>query len=125
MPLVCPACQATALQVEQTLELPPDSRSDEITLQLVVCTVCGYRALASYEESRRGALSDEAVDHRGYRLPNDRLETIAALIGLCPDPGNADCPCASHQELGRRDAGGRWVGVDHEGWFPMQSASGE
>lgn len=124
MPLVCPACDAATLQVAQNLELPPDSRSDEITLQLVECTSCGFRAVATYEESRRGGLTDEAIDHNGYKLPDDQLDTIAALMGLCPDPDDASCTCASHQELGRRDGHGRWVGVGREGWFPMRFTKG-
>ena len=123
MPLVCPDCDEPTLEVHETLELPPDSRSDEITLQIVECSACGFRAAASYEESRRGGLDEESVDHSGYRLPADRLDLIAALIGVCPEPDNARCTCASHQELGARDPNGRWVGIGRDGWFAVKYVS--
>ena len=69
MAFLCPACDAAGgLKITRRLELPPDSRSDEITLQIVRCRRCNFEGLAIYEESRRGALGDEAVDHRGYMV---------------------------------------------------------
>jgi C4-type Zn-finger protein len=46
MPLVCPECSSASLNVTARLELPPDSRSDEITVQIVQCSQCGFSAAA-------------------------------------------------------------------------------
>jgi hypothetical protein len=121
MPFACPDCgDPAALQITSSIELPADSRSDEIALQVVECARCGFRAAAVYEESRRGSLDSEAVDHAGYRLPGATLDSLVAQIGACPEPGNAGCGCDSHRRLGRTDDSGRWCGVDDAtGSFPM------
>jgi len=121
MAFVCPDCDAAALTVRQSIELPADSRSDEITLQLVRCTACGFRGAAVYEESRRGALDDECWDHTGYRLSDDHRRALAEAILACPDPSDAHCDCDSHQRLGQRDETGRWVGLgETTGVFAMR-----
>ena len=122
MPFDCPKCGAPGtLAITSAIELPPDSRSDEIALQLVACARCGFRAAAVYEESRRGSLDSEAVDHAGYRVPAETLSLIAAQVAACPDPGNHACDCASHRRLGRADDSGRWCGLpETAGRFPMR-----
>ncbi len=68
MPFQCPECSTKTLKITHKLELPPDSRSDEITLQIIECSGCGFGGIAVYEESRRGALDDDSFDHTGYRV---------------------------------------------------------
>jgi hypothetical protein len=112
MPFACPNCGTpSSLRITSSIELPPDSRSDEIALQIVACARCGFRGAAVYEESRRGSLDSEAVDHRGYRVPAESLNSLIAQIGACPDPANRGCGCESHRTLGRTDDAGRWSGM--------------
>ncbi|MFL5383787.1 MAG: hypothetical protein ACJ8GN_14805 [Longimicrobiaceae bacterium] len=122
MPFDCPECGVPGtLAITAAIELPPDRRSDEIALQLVACARCGFRAVAVYEESRRGSLDSEAVDHAGCRVPAETLDAIASQIAACPDPGNPACACASHRRLGRADDSGRWCGLpEMAGRFPMR-----
>lgn len=124
----CPKCQSVAtLKINQSIELPPDSRSDEIALQLVVCSreSCGFRGVAIYEESRRGALDSEHWDHTGYRVSVEVFEKLGSTIARCPDPSRANCQCDSHQKLGGVSLSGRWQppdGIDWESAFPLQLA---
>ena len=112
MAFVCPACKRISLSITDRLELPPDSRSDEITLQIIACASCRFKGIAVYEESRRGALFDESVDHRGYVVGEDDLARLRRLIRACPDRGNPRCKCKTHRLLGKRDRAGRWSGLD-------------
>jgi hypothetical protein len=112
MGFLCPACHTTgSLQITKRLELPPDSRSDEITLQIVRCQLCEFMGIAIYEESRRGALEDESIDHRGYYVSASDLQRLKKLLRECPKPGNSSCTCAAHRQLGGRDKSGRWAGL--------------
>ena len=123
MPFICPECATKSLNVTSSLELPPDSRSDEMTLQAVRCARCQFSAIAVYEESRRGGLDSESVDHRGIRVSADDVRAIEKAISACPRPRNRRCECASHRALGGRTAGGRWDGlrdVHWEKWFPIR-----
>lgn len=126
MPFACPECgDPASLGITSSIELPPDSRSDEIALQIVACARCRFRAAAVYEESRRGSLDSEAVDHRGYRVSRESLDSLIARIGACPEPANRGCGCESHRELGRTDDGGRWRGLaETAGSFPMNHSTG-
>ena len=88
---------------------------------MVECARCGFRAAAVYEESRRGSMDSEAVDHVGYRVAKETFELLAALIDACPNSANRSCPCESHRLLGRTDDSGRWRGfVDTADAFPMR-----
>jgi hypothetical protein len=124
MPQDCGECGArNTIEIVQSLELPPDSRSDDIILQVVKCTKCGFKGLAVYEESRRGALDSESWSHTAYRVSNQDLKAISAAIRSCPSPRNPKCRCRSHRYLGKRDSGGRWSGlvdVEIESSFPIQ-----
>lgn len=123
MPFVCPECASKSLNVTASLELPPDSRSDEITLQVVRCAQCQFSAFAVYEESRRGRLDSESVDHRGFRVSAEDVRAIEETISACPRPRDRRCGCAAHRALGGKDAGGRWSGLrDRRGgtWFPIR-----
>ena len=112
MPFQCPECRQSALRITHRLELPPDARSDEITLQVVRCSQCRFEGLAVYEESRRGALDDESYSHTGYEAKKAALSALKVAIARCPDPGDPRCACAAHEEYGRRDTHGRWTGLD-------------
>jgi len=123
MPFVCPECMTPGwMKITHRIELPSDSRSDEIAVQIVRCSRCRFRGAAVYEESRRGALDSESVDHRGYKVKKADLKSLVDKIEACPDPKNARCQCPSHRSLGQKDSGGRWRGLDdieYEGTFPM------
>jgi hypothetical protein len=124
MGFICPECLTPgALQITRALHLPADSRSDDITLQVVACDLCGFRAVAVYEESRRGSLNSESWEHIGYRVGRDVLDQINDAMQQCLHPDDDHCACTVHQALGRTDANGRWQrpdGVEPQGIFPMQ-----
>jgi hypothetical protein len=94
--------------IDAAIELPPDNRSDEITLQVVSCTVCYFRGMAVYQESRRGALGSESWDHTGYKFDKTLVSSLAKTIRSCPRPRDHKCKCASHRLLSRFDPYGRW-----------------
>ena len=109
----CPNCRSVpnSLRIQRTIALPSDSRSDEISLQILRCKGCGFRAVAVYEESRRGSLGSESWSHQGFELALPDLQAIRRMIRACPDDSNPRCTCPSHQVLGRRDRSGRWEGL--------------
>ena len=113
MPFLCPECSSPqrSLNIQAKIELPPDSRSDEIALQIVVCSRCGFSGIAVYEESRRGALDDESFTHVGYRVSDEDVRKLRRMIRQCPEPRNPRCRCPVHRELGRKDSSGRWNGL--------------
>ncbi len=100
MPFLCPECSSPrSLKISLKIELPPDSRSDEIALQVVTCFQCGFAGIAVYEESRRGALDTESFDHRGYRVSADDLKAVNEMMKQ-PVDGRRGCnrcsvPCLS------------------------------
>jgi hypothetical protein len=112
------------MEVVGSLELPADSWWDEITLQALACTRCAFRGLAVYEESRRGALDSEAVNHRGHRVKGDAVTALLAGIAACPAPRDSSCRCAAHAKWGRADTFGQWLGVpDSIADFPLVPAA--
>ena len=123
MPFVCPECMTRGtLKIAHSIELPSDSRSDEVAVQIVRCSRCQFHGVAVYEESRRGALDSESVDHRGYKVKAADLKSIMDKIKGCPNPKNARCRCPSHRSLGKKDSGGRWQGladIEVQDTFPM------
>ncbi len=112
----CPACKNKSLKINEWIELPVDARSDEITLQVISCGICNFNGLAVYEESRRGSLDSEMIDHYGYTLDRRELKEIKSLIIRCPESANPHCVCESHKMLNQRDAYGRWIrpGLENE-----------
>ena len=112
MAFLCPDCSSSGmLRITQSLEIPPDSRSDEITLQIVICDRCGFETIAVYEESRRGSFGDESFDHRGYYVSGSDLRLVKKKINQCPNPRNGRCNCPVHKQLGSKDKSGRWNGL--------------
>jgi hypothetical protein len=99
------------MRITRAIELPPDNRSDEIMLQIVKCDRCRFEALAVYEESRRGALDDESIDHRGYYVSKADLKVVKSRISECPRPRDSRCLCQAHKQLGSKDKYGRWDGL--------------
>jgi len=123
MSFQCPDCSASkSLRIGARIELPPDSRSDEIALQIITCSHCGFAGIAVYEESRRGAMGDESFDHAGFRVSAADVKALRKLIRQCPDPRSKRCRCAAHRRLGRKSSG-RWDGlsdIEREGRFAMR-----
>jgi len=118
MSFLCPECSnKKSLQIIRSIELASDTRSDEITLQVVRCRDCDYEGLAVYEESTRGALDSETFDHYGYDVDRESLRSIHATIKRCPKPKDRWCKCKSHEKLNQRDPIGRWV---RPGYAPNQ-----
>ncbi len=122
MAFVCPKCgNSQALKIELSMTLPPDSRSDDIILQIVRCDRCQFSGAAVYEESRRGA--SESWDHRGYIISENALKQLSALITGCPNQRDKNCRCPAHQKLGKEDQHGRWIMPESFSWensFPMR-----
>jgi len=113
MPFTCPKCQSPdqTLNIVDSLELPPDSLYDEITLQILKCSKCSFSGIAIYEESRRGALDNEFTSHTAYQIEKENLTKIKDMIRRCPEPSNALCECKAHKVLGTQNSSGRWKGI--------------
>ncbi len=117
MSFQCPECSSPgSLTITSKIELPQDSRSDEITLQVIQCGTCGFAGLAVYEESRRGSLDSDSFQHFGYHVDAADLQAVKEKIKRCPKPGNPRCQCSAHLELGKRDT------LHMERSFPMRLA---
>lgn len=97
MALRCPECGEARLRIEEAMELGADERSDEVALQIVLCAGCGFEAVAVYEESRRGALGEEAFRHNAFPTDERALGEIRSFIATCRDPRNPGCDCRGHQ----------------------------
>ena len=108
MPFLCPQCKLPQLNITAKIELSPDSRSDEIMLQIIKCYLCGFSGIAVYEESRRGSMDSESFTYYGYRVSPADLRALRELIKNCPDPKNRRCECFAHHTLNVKDISGRW-----------------
>lgn len=105
MTMRCPFCEASGtLNISHRLELPPDHRSDEVTLQIVACAGCGVEAGAIYEESRRGA--SETYNHFAFEVDDLSLRRLKGQITSCPEPRNKRCTCQAHLDLAGKAAYG-------------------
>jgi hypothetical protein len=100
--LECPGCKAPALRIRVELELGNDGNSDEVSIQAMRCTHCGFSAAASYEESRRGRLDSECWNHIAIRITSDDYAKLVASLAACPNRRNAECPCNAHRWFGQR-----------------------
>jgi hypothetical protein len=120
---VCPKCQQGSLLIEAVLEISPDAKWDELTLQALHCTNCRFEGAAIYQESRRGALDSEIWQHTGYALePGSNLLT---RLRDCPNPREHRCGCVVHSELGERDDRGYWkrpASLSHSTAFQLDRA---
>jgi hypothetical protein len=114
MAFTCPHCGTPGtLRITHRLELPPDARSDEITLQVIRCSHCRFEGIAVYEESRRGALDSESFSHTGYEAKDKaQVSALKAAIRRCPARGDPRCTCAAHRTYGQHGAYGQWTGIE-------------
>ena len=123
MVFVCPRCLGVTVTIEHSLELPSDSRSDEIEVQTLKCSKCGFAGLGIYEESRRGGFDSESVDHRGYYVDDSTLASIEKKIKQCPKPKMYNCRCRIHRSFGCVNEFGRWNWLEkipHKETFKLQ-----
>lgn len=112
MPFRCPDCSAKTLTIVAALELAPDSKWDELTLQTLACPRCSFSGVAVYQESRRGALDAEIVHHDGYPVGDADWKRLERAITSCPAPGDRRCACFAHRTFGTHNDAGRWNGLD-------------
>lgn len=82
-------------------------------LQTVKCAGCGFTGLATYLESRRGALDSEIWYHTGYHVSDEVVDMVSKRIRRCTKPRDHRCKCASHKALGKKDAAYRWVFISN------------
>ena len=126
MAFVCPEClNVGTLTITDSIKLPPDSRSDEIILQLLRCGRCELKAAAVYEESRRGAMGSESWHHIGYKLEEKQIKELLTIFSKCKTLNKPKCHCKAHRMLGQKDDAGRWVPPEYFHWkssFPMRYA---
>jgi len=115
MGIICPACSRNSLTITSKIELPPNERSDEVTLQLIECNKCGFQGIAVYEESRRGKINSDTFSHRGYKVSSELLNKLKEIVDQCPDPNNSKCRCKAHRYFINLYRAGKW------GWLEEQS----
>ena len=111
MSFQCPECERYSLRITHSLELAPDSKWDEITLQHVSCSHCRFEGAAVYYESRRGALDSEIWHHTGYRLGKADLKKLKAALRACPARRDPHCQCPTHLMLGMVNEYMAWDGL--------------
>ena len=119
MGFLCPDCTRETLRIIKKIELPSDSRSDEISLQVIQCNKCGLLGVAIYEESRRGSLISESYSHIGYLLPEEIMDAVIQAIEKCPDVRNTRCKCSSHKYFHKLDGDKRWSWINNQS--PLKS----
>jgi hypothetical protein len=108
----CPQCQTpNSLEIDCSIELPPDRETEEISLQVVACGICIYQGVAVYAEARGSCPEAESWRHVGFWVSPDAVESVRKAIQACPDPHNRGCECDSHTALGQKDLHGRWKGL--------------
>ena len=120
---ICPRCRGGSMKINSSIELPPDSHSDEITVQTLKCSKCGFAGLGIYEETRRGRLDSESFYHRGYYVDDSTLDSIEKMIRQCPNPKKSGCRCRIHRSLGSANEFGRWNWLEkipHKETFKLQ-----
>ncbi len=96
---VCSACGTGNLRIVLFIELPPSGDDDEITLQIIQCTACGFQGMAIYRESRHGAMDSESWSHTGYELLPPDLERLRSAILSCTAPDDSRCECEAHKSV--------------------------
>lgn len=108
----CPQCLTLdGLEIKASIELPPDRRSQEISLQVLGCKACKFTGLAVYEEARGSFVGAESFTHIGYWVSPDAVESVICAIRMCPQPSNRGCDCPAHTALGQKDLDGLWRGL--------------
>jgi hypothetical protein len=108
----CPQCLLPgSLEIDCSIELPPDRRSAEIALQVIACSACAFRGLAVYSEARGSVPESERWQHTGYWVSPDAVLSAREAIRSCADPHNRRCTCPAHAGLGEQDYRGLWKGL--------------
>lgn len=108
----CPQCLSPgSLEIQCSIELPPDRQSDEISLQVITCLACGFQGLAVYSEGRGSVPESERWRHVGYWVSPDAVASVRQAILTCPDSQDRDCGCPAHVDLGAQDYRGLWKGL--------------
>lgn len=108
----CPQCHSPGgLEIECSIELPPDRYSDEISLQIIRCRDCIYTGLAVYAEERGSCPECEGWRHLGYWVSPDAVEATRNAICACPNPHDRQCDCPAHRSLSEQDLTGHWKGL--------------
>jgi hypothetical protein len=108
----CPQCFSPgSLEIDCSIELPPDRQSDEISVQVIACSACVFQGLAVYSEGRGSVPESERWQHIGYWVSADAIASVRAVIQSCPDPQNRTCTCPAHTGLGAQDYHGLWKGL--------------
>jgi hypothetical protein len=108
----CPQCKTRdTLQIALSMDLPPDRKSEELSIQVVACRDCSFRGLAVYEVGRGDCPESESWKHIGYWVSPDAVESVSAAIRSCPEQRNPHCTCAAHASLGKKDLRGKWSGL--------------
>ena len=87
------------MRITSTIELPPDSCSYEITLQILKCSKCSFAGIGVYEETRRGGLDSENFYHYCHYFDGYNLAKMDKLIRKCPNPKKSGCQCRIHRYL--------------------------
>jgi hypothetical protein len=121
---MCPDCSdARTVSRSAAIELRPDNFWDEIFLNLVACSACGFRgAIVALESRGHGGLGDDTDDTTGYRLDPSSFESIRASIERCPGPGRRQCECGTHRDLVLASTWGFLKGYESMGTFPVRAA---
>lgn len=124
MSFECPGCKENSLDITFVVELPPDSTDDEVDLQIVECSRCGFQGAAVYHESRHGSLESDSWHHDGYRLGKESLEALIKAMKQCPSPSNRRCRCSFHQSMEEAYMENRFYvhkveGIVIEGYFDI------
>lgn len=78
MAFLCPDCSNPSLKIIKSLECSPDAVWDEVSLQIILCSKCGFEGAALYRESRRGA--SETAYHTGFRLSEENLGMVRYAV---------------------------------------------
>jgi len=109
----CPECGEASLRITKAIELRPDARWSEITLQLLRCETCDFDGIGVYKENNWG--SSEIVKHRSYRAPVSVRSRLAELIEACPKRSDRRCECSSCSVLSVTDDSGEWNWLERAG----------
>lgn len=76
MSLICPECERPYLKVTKSVDIAPDDKWDEIAVQTIKCSSCGFEGIAVYRESRRGPMGQELVHHIGYKADKGTIAKV-------------------------------------------------
>ena len=73
---------SSGFTIIESIQLPPDNRSDDIFIQRIENSTTGEKGMAIYEESRRGGFDSEHWHHRGYMLDESSYNELSLLMSM-------------------------------------------